>query len=205
LKLAQKAQKPAAYATDFVKQLHLDSTVEQRCERTCLLWSKEYWANEAKRMQVSLQMPKHEASDSRARSLFLNAQFLNTVAQVYGRLFGFSEEACSVRNFDKCPYLSQRQDLLRIGSLANVFVTILHKATMSAMLERHGLDSGLFDDEYDHVYDIDLTNFQDLEASLQDGRFETLYGAVLKQAKQLAGIPWYSLEDSWNRTTNPRA
>lgn len=62
---------------------------------------------------------------------------------------------------------------------------------MYAALERHPIDSGLVDEEYDDVYGIDLTNFKDLEDSLQDGRFETLYEAVLKRAKQLAGIGGY--------------
>jgi hypothetical protein len=64
---------------------------------------------------------------------------------------------------------------------------------MYAELERHPLDSGLVDEEYDDVYGIDLTNFEDLKDSLRDGRFDTLYEAVLKRAKQLAGIGGY-----WN-------
>lgn len=73
--------------------------------------------------------------------------------------------------------------------MASVFVTILHKAAMYAMLDRHPIDSGLMNEEYDDVYGIDLTNLQDLEDSLMDGRFGVLYEAVLKRAKQLAGIP----------------
>jgi hypothetical protein len=141
---------------------------------------------------VNLQQSKDRAfnsADGTAQTVFQNVQFLNTVAQLYGRLFGFPEDFCNVKNFDKCPYLSRRQDLLKTGSLASVFVTILHKATMYAMLDRHPIDSGLLDEEYDDVYGIDLTNFEDLEDSLLDGRFETLYAAVLKRAKQLAGIP----------------
>ena len=130
--------------------------------------------------------------DGQTKNLFLNAQFLNTVAQVYGRLFDFPKGFCGVWKFDKCPYLSRRQDLLRMGSSASIFVTILHKATMSAMLDKHPIDSGLLDEEYDDVYGIDLTNFRNLEESLQDGRFEKLYEAVLKRAKQLTGVPWYS-------------
>jgi hypothetical protein len=123
--------------------------------------------------------------------MFQNAQFLNTAAQVYGKLFGSPETSCGVKVFEKCPYFSGRQELLKTGSLASVFVTILHKAVMYAALERHPIDSGLVDEEYDDVYGIDLTNFQDLEDSLRDGRFETLYEAVLKRAKQLAGIGGY--------------
>ena len=87
-----------------------------------------------------------------------------------------------------CPLLAQRQNLLEAGSLAGVFVTILNKAMMYAMLDRHPIDSGLLDEEYDDVYGIDLTDFQDLEASLTDGRFESLYCAVLVRAKQLTGL-----------------
>ena len=192
-----KIHNPEWYASDFIKQLYLDSGIEQKCERTCLLWSKEHWANEAKKAQMSLQESKERAlnsSDTSINGLFLNTQFLNTVAQVYGRMFGFENELCGEKDFEKCPYLTQRKDLLRIGSLASIFITILHKATMSAMLERHALDSGFIDDEYNDVYGIDLTNFQDLKASLQDGRFAILYDAVLKHAKQLAGIPWFTVE-----------
>jgi hypothetical protein len=84
--------------------------------------------------------------------------------------------------------MSQRQELLETGSLASVFVTILHKATLYAMLDRHPIDSGLMNDEYEDVYGINLTSFQDLERSLTDGRFRTLYETVLKRAKQLAGV-----------------
>lgn len=52
---------------------------------------------------------------------------------------------------------------------------------MYAMLERHPIDSGLLDEEYDDVFGIDLTNFQDIEAALLDGRFEMMYEAVLKE------------------------
>jgi len=129
-------------------------------------------------------------SDS-TEALFQNAQFLNAVARVYGGMFGSPNEFCSVKCFDKCPYLDQRQDLLNKGCLANVFVTLLHKATMYAMLERHPIDSGLLDETYDDVYGIDLTNFEDIEAALRDGRFEIMYQAVLKRAKQIAGVGGY--------------
>jgi hypothetical protein len=145
---------------------------------------------------VNLQQAKDRAfssTDSTAKTMFQNAQFLNTAAQVYGRLFGSPDEFCGVRVFEKCPYLNRRQELLTTGSLASVFVTILHKAVMYAALDRHPLDSGLIDEEYDDVYGIDLTNFEDLEDSLRDGRFEGLYEAVLKRAKQLAGTGGY-----WN-------
>jgi len=191
LETAQRPHGPERYAADFITQLHLDSEIEQKCEWTCLLWSKEHWANQAKKAQLNLQQTKERTLDSEDHAhegLFLNAQFLNTVAQVYGRLFGFSKELCSVRAFDKCPYLGKRQELLETGALASVFATILHKGAMYAMLDRHPIDSGLMDEEYDNVYGVDLANFEDLQSSLKDGRFEVLYEAVVKRAKQLAGI-----------------
>ena len=193
---AEKPHNPEWYAADFIKQLNLGSDTDQKCEWTCLLWSKEHWANEAERSQVNLQQAKDRplgSIDRTTKTMFQNAQFLNTAAQVYGRLFGSPDEFCGVRVFEKCPYLSRRQELLKKGSLASVFVTILHKAVMYAALERHPLDSGLVDEEYDDVYGIDLTNFEDLRHSLEDGRFKTLYEAVLKRARHLAGVGGY-----WN-------
>jgi hypothetical protein len=180
------------YATDFAKQLQLDSEIEQQCEWTCLLWSKDHWADQARRGQIMLQQSKEQtanSAESTVETLFTNSQFLNTVAQVYSKLFGCKEQFCSVKTFTICPFLGQRQDLLKTGSLAGVFVTILHKAMMYAMLERHPIDSGLVNEDYSDVYGINLTDFQDLEESLADGRFATLYGAVLKRATQLAGLP----------------
>jgi hypothetical protein len=84
--------------------------------------------------------------------------------------------------------MEQRQDLLKRGTLAGVFATILHKAASYAMLDKRPLDSGLIHEEYRDVYRIDLTNFADLENSLTDGRFAKMYSSVLKRAKQLAGI-----------------
>lgn len=158
------------------------------------MWSKDYWANEAKRAQVNLQQLKEAnliSTENNASSIFQNAQFLNTIAQVYGKLFGHPEETCDSKEFDKCPYSSQRQVLLRAGSLANVFATILHKAATYALLDKHPLDSGLIDERYDDVYGVNLSSGRDIEASLLDGRFETLYQAVLKRAKQVAGIGGY--------------
>jgi len=194
LNRVHEAHAPEWYATDFLNQLHLDSRFEQKCEWTCLLWSKEHSAKEAERAQVNLQLSKERVSSSAgvAQGLVLNAQFLNTVAQVYRRLFGFLDESCNLRVFDQCPHLSQREELLGRGSLASVFVTILHKAATSAMTDRHPLDSGLVNEEYNDVYGVDLTNFRDLEDSLKDGRFQVLYEAVLNRAKQLAGIPWHT-------------
>jgi hypothetical protein len=182
------------YAADFVNQLQLDAEMEQRCEWSCLLWSKDHWATEAQKAQITLQQTKERLTDSSGNkntleTLFSDSQFLNTVAQVYSKLFNGTEQSCSVKIFASCPFMGQRQDLLRRGALASVFVTILHKATFYAMLDRHPIDSGLIHEEYDDVYGIDLTNFQDLEGSLRDGRFARLYEAVVKRATQLAGIP----------------
>jgi len=183
---------PEWYATDFITQLHLDSKPAQRCEWSCLLWSKDHWAAETKKAQINLQQTKDRVRNSEQtapETRFLESQFLNTVAQAYSRLFGRMDQFCDIKDFPKCPYMGQRQNLLETGSLASVFVTILHKATLYAMLDRHPIDSGLMDDEYEDVYGINLTSFQDLEKSLTDGRFRILYEEVLKRAKQLAGIP----------------
>ena len=149
---------------------------------------------EAQKAQLALQQTKERLTDSpenkkSLEALFLDSQFINTVAQTYSKLFGGSEQCCSVKKFAICPFMGQRQDLLKRGALASVFATILHKATSYAMLDRHPLDSGLIHEEYKDVYGIDLTNFLDLETSLRDGRFAKLHEAVVKRAKQLAGIP----------------
>ncbi|MGD0688746.1 MAG: hypothetical protein ABSA50_03155 [Candidatus Bathyarchaeia archaeon] len=184
---------PEWYAEDFVKQLHLDDEVEQRCEWSCILWSKDYWAAKAQKTQITLQqikdpLTKSTRTEKTYSPLFLDSQFANTIAQVYAKLFG-TEQSCSVKIFTNCPFMGQRQDLLKRGTLAGVFATILHKATSYAMLERHPLDSGLIHEEYRDVYGIDLTNFKDLENSLKDGRFGKLYENVVKKARELAGIP----------------
>jgi hypothetical protein len=176
-----------------VKQLRLDDEVEQRCEWSCLLWSKDHWIAEAQKAQITLQQAKDhiEKSPTNERtinSLLLDSQFANTIAQVYAKLFGV-KQSCSVKNFANCPFMGQRQELLRKGALAGVFATILHKATSYAMLDRHPLDSGLMHEEYTDVYGIDLTRFEDLEMSLGDGRFRKLYERVVKRAQELTGIP----------------
>ena len=175
-----------------MKQLHLGDEVEQRCEWSCLLWSRDYWAAEAQKTQIALQqikdpITKSTRSEKTLNPLFLDSQFANTIAQVYAKFFG-TEQSCSVKKFANCPFMGQRQDLLKRGTLAGVFATILHKATSYAMLDRHPLDSGLIHEEYGDVYGIDLTNFTDLEDSLKDGRFGKLYENVVKKAKELAGI-----------------
>ncbi len=144
-----------------------------------------------KKAQINLQQAKERDRNSEqtaSQTLLLESQFLNTVAQAYSRMFGRMDQFCDTRDFEKCPYMAQRQNLLETGLLASVFVTILHKATLYSMLDRHPIDSGLMNDEYEDVYGINLTNFQDLEKSLTDGRFSILYEEVLKRAKQLAGI-----------------
>lgn len=181
------------YATDFTTQLHLDNLPEQRCEWSCILWSKDHWADQAQRAKINLHQAKERPGVSHSgpgnvETLLSNSQFLNTVAQVYSRLFNVQDKSCSVKEFVNCPFMNERQDLLSRGSLASVFVTILHKATLYAMLDLHPLDSGLLDEDYKNVYGVDLTNFQDLQKSLVDGRFERLYAAVLKRAAELAGL-----------------
>lgn len=177
-----------------MRQLQLDFEVEQRCERSCLLWSKDHWAAQAKKAQITFQQAKDQLSDSpqnqtSSETLFSDSQFLNTAAQIYSKLFGYAEQFCNVKKFTDCPFMGQRQELLRRGALASVFATILHKATLYAMLDRHPLDSGLVREEYTDVYGIDLTDFKDLSNSLSDGRFAKLYGNVVKRARELAGIP----------------
>lgn len=180
------------YANDFVKELQLDNELEQRCEWTCLLWSKDHWAAEAQKGKIALQHTKERLvgpeNTKTVETLFLDSQFLNTVAQVYSKLFDGTEQSCAVKHFPSCPFMGQRQNLLNRGSLASVFLTILRKAASYAMLDRHPLDSGLLHEEYTDVYGIDLTNYQDLENSLSDGRFAKLFDAVIKRATQLAGV-----------------
>jgi len=184
----------AKYAEGFAKELQLGSEVDQHCEWTCLLWLKDHWATQAGQAQITLQQARERLAATQSNrttieNLFINSQFMNTVAQVYSKLFDNTGQSCTVKIFSKCPYMGQRRDLLNRGSLASVFVTMLHKATFYAMLDRHPLDSGLIPEEYVNVYGIDLTNYEDLEISLTDGRFQKLYDVVVKRAMQLAGLP----------------
>ena len=149
---------------------------------------------QARQGQITLQQAKEHLKDTKSnktslQNLSLDSQFMNTVSQVYSKLFDSTNQSCTVKNFPKCPYMGQRRELLSSGSLASVFVTILHKATLYAMLDRHPLDSGLLHEEYTDVYGIDLGDYRDLELSLTDGRFRRLYDAVVKRAMELAGIP----------------
>jgi len=182
------------YATNFIKELQLDSKLEERCDWCCLLWSRDYWAERARKAQIDIQQMKEHVNRSSAgaknlRAFCANSQFLNTVAQVYTKLFNEEEKSCTVKIFTNCPFVDKREHLLRKGSLASVFITILHKAVSYSMLERYPLDNGLLDEEYENVYGIDLTNFQDLQQSMTDGRFETLFNETVKHSRELAGIP----------------
>ena|GEM_PF-832095 len=182
------------YATDFIKELHLDSKTEEKCDWCCLLWSRDYWAERARKTQMDLQQMKEHVNRSPTESknltaFYANSQFLNTVAQVYDKLFSGEENSCVVKSFINCPYVDKREQLLHKGSLASVFITILHKAVSYSMLERHPLDNGLLDEEYENVYEIDLTSFQDLQQSMIDGRFRTLFNVTVKRSRELAGIP----------------
>jgi len=182
------------YVTDFMKELRLDSKVEERCDWCCLLWSRDYWAERARKAQIDLQQMKEHVNrypteSKNLTAFYANSQFLNTVAQVYAKLFSEEENSCPVKSFINCPYVDKREHLLRKGSLASVFITILDKAVSYAMLERHPLDSGLLDEEYENVYGIDLTNFEDLQQSMTDGRFRTLFNVTVKRSRELAGIP----------------
>jgi hypothetical protein len=180
------------YATDFIKQLHLNTKAEQKCEWTCILWSKDRWTEQARKAKIDLHQTKDRMSTStyseQTSMLIANSEFMNTVAQIYSKLFEVEWKSCAVKQFSNCPFMDQRENLLSRGSLANVFVTILQKATFYAMLDRRPLDSGLLYEEYKDVYGIDFTDFQDLEHTLTDRRFEKLYTAVVKRAGELAGL-----------------
>jgi hypothetical protein len=182
------------YANDFIKELQLDSKVQEKCDFCCLLWSRDYWAERARKAQIDIQQMKEHVnrSPTEAKNLTAfcaNSQFLNTVAQVYAKLFSEEEKSCAVKSFTNCPFVDKREHLLRKGSLASIFITILHKAVSYSMLERHPLDNGLLDEEYVNVYGIDLINFQDLQQSMIDGRFRTLFNVTVKRSRELAGIP----------------
>lgn len=207
----QAARVAVKFASDFIRDLRLDTEAEQKCEWSCLLWSKDHWAFEASRSIVALQQIKDETNMTSpnirsVESLPQDAQFLNTVAQIYAKLFDEENRVCNVKKFANCPFMNQRQDLLERGELAGVFVTMLHKATFYAMLDRHPLDSGMLHEEYSDVYGINLTDYADLEKALIDGRFKRLYETVVERASQLAGLrktsdqKWPRVLDMTNRT-----
>jgi hypothetical protein len=180
------------FATEFINRLRLGNESQQRCEWSCILWSKDHWANQAQKSKINLQQTKDRTESSqdseRTDRLFANSEFLNTIAQVYSKLFDGTENSCSVKTFSACPFIAERDQLLSQGALASVFATILHKATLYSLLDEHPLDSGLLEEDYGNVYGIDLTNYQDLENSLQDGRFAKLFEATVSRARQLAGL-----------------
>jgi len=180
------------FATEFINRLQLESASQQRCEWSCILWSKDHWENQAQKSKINLQQTKDRTESTqdskKIASLFENSQFLNTIAQVYSKLFDGTEKTCSVKTFSTCPFMGERDQLLRKGALASVFATILQKATLYSMLDEHPLDSGLLDEEYGDVYGIDLTDYADLENSLEDGRFAKLFEATVKRGSQLAGL-----------------
>lgn len=183
----------AKFAADFMNRLQLELKAEERCEWSCVLWSKEHWAGEAQKAKINLHQTKERTSNptrdsSAVEALFANSQFLNTVAQVYSKLFDGTETSCPVKVFHNCPFMDQRKDLLNKGVLASAFVTLLHKATLYSMLDEHPLDSGLINEEFGNVYGIDLTSYDDLENSLRDGRFVKLVEATTRRARQLAGL-----------------
>lgn len=181
------------YAEGFARELKLDSKPAQKCEWSCLFWVKEHWELEAQKAQIRLQQAKQHLSTSAqdavpVRSLFLDSQFKNTTAMVFAKLFDTPGSSCPKKDFPNCPFIDQRDELLRRGFLANTFMTILQKAVHFAMLETNPIDSGLIDEEYTNVYGIDLTDFKDLEKSLTDGRFEHLFKSVTKRASELAAL-----------------
>jgi hypothetical protein len=120
----QARQAAEKFAADFIRDLRLDTKAEQKCEWSCLLWSKDHSASEAQRAVITLQQTKAQASTTAPNTksveeLSSDAQFLNTVAQIYARLFDERNQSCNVKKFANCPFMSQRQDLLeRVDWLA---------------------------------------------------------------------------------------
>jgi hypothetical protein len=187
----QPVEIATVYAKDFAAKIQVSKQIEQRCEWSCILWSREHWTKIAARTRITVQQSRDHSPDLKSASIIeeqlLDAQFLSTISQVYSRLYN-GDETCSAKRFTNCPSLNKRGKLLEQGNLADIFTTILHKAVSYSMLDKHPLDSGLLHEEYDDVYGVDMTNYQDLETSLRDGRFAKLYEAVSKKALQLAGL-----------------
>ncbi len=99
------------YASDFLENLRLDSALEERCQFSCVLWSKDYWAGQAHKAKMNLQYSKEYLSDSQenAESLeaqFLDSEFQNTVAKVYSQLFSAEEESGVAKDFQGCPFMT---------------------------------------------------------------------------------------------------
>ena len=193
--MKQQSERPidiaSRYAMEFATQMQLGTEIEQKCEWSCILWSRDHWVKDAERAQIILQQIKDQLPTSSTKHVeeqALDTEFRNTVSQVYSRLFNDDKKSCNIKQYADCPYIDQREQLLRTGAIASIFVTILHKAVSYSMLDRHPLDSGLLDEEYADVYGVDLTNYDDLEKSLTDGRFRKLFNNVLKKALQLSGL-----------------
>ena len=180
------------YASEFLRELNPNKNPKHDCEWTCLLWSQEYWSERAKRAKISLLEMKERSKNSMQNSeldqLSSETQYLNTTALVYSNLFKDAEKSCDVKKFSACPHLQQREGLIRTGELANSFMTIIHKATFSSMLEKYPIDNGLRQDEYHDVYGVDVSDFTDLTDSLTDGRFAKLYNAALMSSRAVGMV-----------------
>jgi len=180
------------YAADYAAKMQLGIGADQRCEWSCILWSTDHWAKDAEQAQLLLQQTKDKlvspVSTRIIEEQVTDTHFRNTVSQVYSRLFNDDEKTCDTKLFASCPHMKQREQLLRTGALAGIFVTILHKAVSYSMLDRHPLDSGLLHEDYTDAYGVDLSTYDDLTKSLNDGRFEELYDNVLRKALQLSGL-----------------
>ena len=180
------------YAADFAAKMQLGTGIDQRCEWSCILWSRDHWAKDAEQAQVRLQQTKDKLGKSIPTRFVeehvTDAHFRNTVSQVYSRLFNEDQKSCDVKLFVSCPHMNHREQFLRTGALASIFVTILYKAVSYSMLDRHPLDSGLLHEDYTDAYGVDLSNYDDLTKSLIDGRFGELYDNVLRKALQLSGL-----------------
>ena len=177
------------YASEFIRELNPSNNPKQNCEWTCLLWSQEYWSERAKRAKIGLlemkDRSKNVTQNSNLDHLSSESQYLNTTVLVYTSLFQDSEKSCDVKKFWGCPHLEQRDSLISTGELANSFMTIVHKATLSSMLEKYPIDNGLRQDEYHDVYGVDVSDFTDLKDSLMDGRFAKLYDVALMSSRAM--------------------
>ena len=174
------------YASEFLKELNPNNNPRQECEWTCLLWSQEYWSERARRAKIGLVEMKerlNSTQNSELNQLSSESRYLNTTALVYSNLFQDGEKSCDVKKFWACPHLEQREALIRTGELANLFMTIVHKAALSSMLEKYPIDNGLRQIEYHDVYGVDVSDFTDLTDSLTDGRFAKLYNAALMSSR----------------------
>jgi len=179
------------YASEFLRELNHNSTPKQACEWTCLLWSQEYWSERGKRAKIGLVEMKerlNSTQNSELDQLSSESQYMNTTALVYSNLFKDGETSCDVKKFSACPHLEQREGLISTGELANSFMTIVHKATLSSMLEKYPIDNGLRQDEYRDVYGVDVSDFTDLTDSLTDGRFAKLYNAALMSSRAVGMV-----------------